>query len=381
MAHYAYVSPDRQSVLVVEMDQSHAFNQPCRLMPFDGSSAGRQVGPQGTCTSAAWSPDGKWMYFGATLEVARISGARGSPTEHRSRSPSDHRGRRYCGGAGRPVVGDIDRDAPKRDLDSRRGRRAGDLVGRLRRGSPPFPGWHKRVLSLCAGLGVIAIRLGGIISRIALDRPRFGKDRQSAAGHVHQRLRYFERREGSGLHDNGQQRRTADLAGVPRPAHATSPDRSSRRSGVLRLPRTSRLPIAGGEDEPAGADQEGRNGARTITAAPVLDKCGVSPDGEWVLMVHRGAWAAATLAVPIHGGGPPRKICAPTARQVVFRREILLCVDGPGRGRDLAGTTGKVLAIPVPAGKSLPDLPVSGINVAAARGRIPGARMIEQVLC
>src|SRR6185503_13373037 len=43
MAHYAYASPDHRWVLIVEMDQSHAFHQPCRLVPFDGSSAGRQV--------------------------------------------------------------------------------------------------------------------------------------------------------------------------------------------------------------------------------------------------------------------------------------------------------------------------------------------------
>ena len=67
MAHYSYASPDNRSVLIVEMDQTHAFHQPCRLVPFDGSSAGRQVGPRGTCTSAAWSPDGKWMYFGAAV--------------------------------------------------------------------------------------------------------------------------------------------------------------------------------------------------------------------------------------------------------------------------------------------------------------------------
>ena len=63
MAHYSYASPDRQSVLVVEMIGAHAFTEPCRLIPFDGSSAGRQVGPQGACTSAAWSPDGQWMYL------------------------------------------------------------------------------------------------------------------------------------------------------------------------------------------------------------------------------------------------------------------------------------------------------------------------------
>ena len=67
MAHYSYASPDRQWVLVVEMSGAHAFTQPCRLVPFDGSSAGRQVGPQGTCLSAAWSPDGRWMYFGAVV--------------------------------------------------------------------------------------------------------------------------------------------------------------------------------------------------------------------------------------------------------------------------------------------------------------------------
>jgi Tol biopolymer transport system component len=65
MAHLSYASPDRKWALVVEMDPVW---QPCRLIPLDGSSAGRQVGPQGRCTAAAWSPDGKWMYFGAEVD-------------------------------------------------------------------------------------------------------------------------------------------------------------------------------------------------------------------------------------------------------------------------------------------------------------------------
>jgi Tol biopolymer transport system component len=62
MAHRSYLSPDRKWVLVIEMDGGTWL--PCRLTPFDGSSPGKPVGPApAQCTDAAWSPDGKWMYF------------------------------------------------------------------------------------------------------------------------------------------------------------------------------------------------------------------------------------------------------------------------------------------------------------------------------
>ncbi|MGH2835951.1 MAG: winged helix-turn-helix domain-containing protein [Solirubrobacteraceae bacterium] len=65
MAHYSYLSPDRRSVLVVEMGGNTDWH--CRLVPFDGRSSGERVGPPGQCTSAAWSPDGRWMYFSAQV--------------------------------------------------------------------------------------------------------------------------------------------------------------------------------------------------------------------------------------------------------------------------------------------------------------------------
>ncbi|HTK95318.1 MAG TPA: protein kinase, partial [Terriglobales bacterium] len=62
MAHRSYLSPDRKNVLVVEMDSPEWL--PCRVVPFDGSSAGQRIGPlDGHCVSGAWSPDGKWIYF------------------------------------------------------------------------------------------------------------------------------------------------------------------------------------------------------------------------------------------------------------------------------------------------------------------------------
>ena len=66
MAHRSYISPDGKSVLVSEMTVAEGGWQPCRLVPFDGGSVGRRVGPSNSqCTEAAWSPDGRWMYFAA----------------------------------------------------------------------------------------------------------------------------------------------------------------------------------------------------------------------------------------------------------------------------------------------------------------------------
>jgi Tol biopolymer transport system component len=63
MAHRSYMSPDGKWVLLVEMDTDHLW-APCRLVPADGGSPGRKVGPpEGGCTFGAWSPDGQWMYF------------------------------------------------------------------------------------------------------------------------------------------------------------------------------------------------------------------------------------------------------------------------------------------------------------------------------
>ncbi len=64
MDHFSYLSPDGKNLLLAEM----GFNgwQACRLVSYGGGSKGRKVGPAtAQCSSAAWSPDGKWMYFSA----------------------------------------------------------------------------------------------------------------------------------------------------------------------------------------------------------------------------------------------------------------------------------------------------------------------------
>ncbi len=67
MAHYSWLSPDRNWVLIAEGDSAMAW-QRCRVVNMDGNSMGVQVGPEGACTAAAWSPDGRWMYLNVKVD-------------------------------------------------------------------------------------------------------------------------------------------------------------------------------------------------------------------------------------------------------------------------------------------------------------------------
>ncbi|HXA03531.1 MAG TPA: winged helix-turn-helix domain-containing protein, partial [Bryobacteraceae bacterium] len=94
MAHRSAPSPDGKSLLVVEMNGGTWL--PCRLVAVDGSSASRPVGPQESqCTSAAWSPDGRWMYFssnaGGAYHVWRQRYPDGAP-EQVSFGPTEQEG-------------------------------------------------------------------------------------------------------------------------------------------------------------------------------------------------------------------------------------------------------------------------------------------------
>jgi hypothetical protein len=112
------------------------------------------------------------------------------------------------------------------------------------------------------------------------------------------------------------------------------------------------------------------SGRELLTTVPILEKGSVSPDGEWVTVFSTGG----LLAVPLHAGAT-RKICAAPCRAVWASDGRFFYVHSDRRTS--AASPGKTLAISVPVGKSLPDLPASGIDLSVDGIKLPGTRVIE----
>jgi eukaryotic-like serine/threonine-protein kinase len=95
MAHHSYLSPDGRWTLVVLMNSLGKLTQ-CRVVPFDGSGQEILVGPnEATCTSGAWSPDGKWVYLstnaGGSFHIWRQRFPDGKP-EQLTSGPAEEEG-------------------------------------------------------------------------------------------------------------------------------------------------------------------------------------------------------------------------------------------------------------------------------------------------
>ena len=105
----------------------------------------------------------------------------------------------------------------------------------------------------------------------------------------------------------------------------------------------------------------------------------MSPDGEWVIIYAPATGehpVLETLAVPFRGG-TPIKICNVCWATWSADGKLLYVGSTLSAVPTLTPLTGRTLALPVPAGKALPHLPVGGINVLNRTGELPGAVSIE----
>jgi DNA-binding winged helix-turn-helix (wHTH) protein/Tol biopolymer transport system component len=375
MAHFSFASPDRQWLLVAEMNPVW---QPCRLLPMTGSSAGRRVGPPGKCTTAAWAPDGKWMYFGVEVDGAhhlwRQRFPNGQP-EQITRGPSEEQGIAVAPD-GRSLVTSIGMRQSALWLHDGRADRPLTSAG--------------QVISLSANNGAGAI-------------PKFARDGKFI---------YYEKREtpGAGAElariDLSSGRSETVFAGISLLEYDISDDGkevtfSQQPPGapsqiwLAPLDRSSppKLIASSGETSPYfGSDgkivfrlTEGSShylarmnrdgsGRSKVVSYPIGNITSLSPDRCWVVALTpppKGS-GLATVASPVCGGVPVRicqGACFPNWDSSA--RFFYVGLEAPS-----SAGPGKTLAIPVPAGKVFPKLPEGGFTGHENLAEFPGSRVV-----
>jgi Tol biopolymer transport system component len=370
MAHRSALSPDGKSVLLSEMDNGGWL--PCRVIPFDGNSRGKAVGPAGAgCTYVAWSPDGNWMYFnsdaGGRFHLWRQRFP-GGPSQQLTSGPTEEEG--------------IAIAPDGKSLITSSGLRESTLWVRDARG--------ERQVS----------------SQGFAQYPEFSADGN--------KLYYLVRRNGvSGSFAEGQlwmadlntNRAERLLPGFVLNGYSVSPDgknvlfSSTDERGASHLWLASldlrssphRFPSSANEDQPHWdasshiyfrvaegklnflyrMNADGSERAKVLPEA-IISLEAVSPDGKWALVAHSTGDATdfGESALPL-SGGPAITICQRyCVPQWNATGTIFSVIPDGYRG-------GKTVQVPVLPGKYLPELPRDGVASAADMVGIKGAKVLD----
>jgi YD repeat-containing protein len=368
MAHRSALSPDHKWVLVAEMDNGGWL--PCRLVPFDGSSAGKPVGPQGAaCTYVAWSSDQAWMYFssnaGGRFHIWRQLFPDGEPQQVTSGATEEE---------GIAVAPD-----------------GASLITSV--------GLNESTLWERDANGERQISSEGYA-----EFPEFSRDGK--------KLYYLAYRQGvSGQSPSGELwladletgRRERLLPDTLVSDYDVSPDGAAvvfsttdaeNRSHLWLASLNFRFPprqfVSGvNEDEPRwdSADyiyfraaegslnflyrvrQDGSERERLLPD-PILDLQAISPDGRLAIVAQGKDQTGRTLASPLDGGTPVI-VCNGYC-------ETQWTADGKSFGVTMATTLGtETLLAPVSSATNLPSLPAAGIASSADMHSVRGAKVVD----
>jgi len=377
MAHRSYLSPDGRSVLLAEMDEGGGW-LPCRLVPFDASSSGGRVGPpQAWCTSAAWSPDGRWMYL--------TTNARGGWHIWRQRFP-----------AGQPeqiTFGPTEQEGIAMAAD---GHSFVTSVGMDQRTLWLHDGGDRQV-SFEGNVGWPSLSTDG--KKLYYLVRREATDDRIAPSSVAGGLWVFDldsKRSERLLPGLSMNRYTVSSDGKRVAFSAPDPEGKSHlwlaslnrgfspRQFSPTVEESS--PVFGLAGDLFFRSTEGKNfflyrmkqdgtGRQRLTPIPILDLESVSPNGQWVMTSIEVSAEERYFASVVYStsGGPAIPVCDLChALWAPDGKFLYLWFHGWG-GAEVSRT----FAVPVPPGKPLPPLPPSGLKSEADLAKVPGVKVIE----
>jgi eukaryotic-like serine/threonine-protein kinase len=362
MAHRSYPSPDGKWVLLVEMDEDHLW-LPCRLVPMDGSTLGWQVGPRGGgCTFAAWSHDGKWMYFtanpGGVHHIWRQRFPDGQPEQFTS-GPTEEEGISMAPDS-RSLVTAVALQNSSLWIHDSRGERQISLEGNGT--NPKFTPDGKKLCYLIAKEAA---------NKFAWYRnPGELRIADLESGRSEPMMRGLEVLDYDVSADGLQVVMwSTDSEGKSRLWLAPF----DRRSPPVQIPNVEGVQPRFGpggdilfrQGEVVYRVQPDGTRLRKAFTEPVYLLWSVSPDGKWIV-----GWAPlpdngppAMQAFPLNGGSPVQ----------IGGSFTFLSWSLDGRSVLLGGS----YLVPLPAGESLPRIPKGGFHSGEEIARLPGAHRID----
>ena len=384
MAHRSYLSPDRREVLVSEMDSSGMI--PCRVVPFDGSSPGRVVGPStGKCTHAAWTPDGRWMYFtsdaSGSFQIWRQSVSGGAP-EQLTFGPTEADGLAisldgqslYTSVGLRQVSVNVSEDGRDRQVSGE--------------GSAALPAWGDGFPN-----SVFSPDGKQIYYLVRIDKPGSGGFgggelwRADLTTGARDRVLPDLFITSFDISADGQ-RIVYAAADVNRKSRIWVA-RLDRRTPPALLPPTEALgPVFGANDDVFYRGAEGKlwylfvvnvtsGQIRKFTTEPAVNSPIISPDRRLILsLVPTAGKDTSTVlkAFPVEGGSPATVCQSCSVKWTRDARHVFLSMGLINEVSD-----GRTYIVELPAGKMLPDLPANGFENESQLRTLPKVRVVDRV--
>jgi eukaryotic-like serine/threonine-protein kinase len=386
MAHRSYVSPDGKWILAVWMSADGGWES-CRLLPFDGGSAGKPVGPADSpCTYAGWSPDGQWMYFSSqeggkfhtwrqgfpdkkpeqiTFGVNEEEGIAVAPdgrslitsvgTEESTVWVHDGTGDHQITSEGRAYFEEPD-GVSGRQVFSPDGSRVYYMVDRR----PQGPGSELWSTEVATGKSEVVVSEAGLYG---FDISPDGRNVVYAVAHK----------------DGGRTIWMGRLDHLVPPKQLTA---SGREMSPVFTPQGELVFMSYEGDEsylykmkPDGSER------REIYARPVIQLETISPDGQWVVAqaaIENEDVPRGILAIPVEGGTPLR-ICSGlcVVRWPRDGKAMFLSTTGGSQGHMLGWGT---YIVPLSPGEVFPKLPPMGVASKADAAALPGAKSVDGFL-